>query len=212
MSGFMSVRSPAQRKRNRRRALSLIGFSQNWGTHLIHGLAGIGVTPLVTGDIFPDRSIEIMFQTRIRILANAGVHRGLIFEFGSSSRGCAAWVGDNTIGFTAGSGTVANDRAEALFDFGGELPVSREFQLIFAVKTGSGRIRIFDGGLRIADQTAVNGDFNGDYSDAADGSFASALVGTITPGVPAASQIAPSGFEVIEPLTIFNGQHPREFF
>lgn len=212
MSGFMSVPNAAQRKRNRRRALSLVGFSQNFGTHLIHGSAGIGVTPLVTANILPDRSIEIMFQTRIRILTNAGVHRGLIFELGSSSRGCAAWVGDQTIGFTAGSGVVANDRAEAVWDFGAELPPTREFQLIFAVKTGSGRIRIFDGGLRIADATAVNGDFNGDYSDSENGSFASALVTTITPGVPVLSQIAPNGFEVIEPLTIFNGQHPREFF
>ena len=212
MSGFLSVPISAQRKRNRRRALSLTGFSQNWGTHLIHGSAGIGVTPIETGTILPDRGIEIMFQTRIRILANVGVHRGLIFELGSSTRGCAAWVGDQTIGFTAGSGVVANDRAEAVWSFGAELPPSREFQLIFAVKTGAGRIRIFDGGLRIADQAAVNGDFNGDWSDGADGSFASALVGTITPGVPAVSQIAPSGFEVIEPLTVFNGQHPREFF
>lgn len=291
MSGFVSVPIPAQRKRNRRRALSLIGFSQNFGTHLIHGSGGIGVSPLITTEIIngPNRRVsnvtqanpasvttfkdhefttgqvveiediggmveltdgpytitvtgantftldginstgftaytsggtareqiretDIMFQTRIRILANAGVHKGLIFEIGSSTRGCAAWVGDQTIGFTAGSGTVANDRAEAIFDFGAELPPTREFQLIFAVKTGSGRIRILDGGLRIADETAVNGDFNGNYSDDENGSFASALVGTITPGVPAASQIAPDGFEVIEPLTIFNGQHPREFF
>ena len=195
---------------NRRKARA--GFSQNYVTHLIHGSASIGVTPLVTDDIFPSRSLSIFFQTRIRILANGGVHRGLIFEFGSSSRGCAAWVGDNTIGLTAGSGSVADDRATAIFDLGGELSVGREFQLTLAIITGPGRVRIWDGGLRIADAIAVNNEFNGDYADTDNGSFASALVGTITPGVPPASQIAPSGFEVIEPLTIFNGQHPREFF
>ncbi len=197
---------------NQKRRKARAGFSQNFVTHLLHGTSSIGVTPLVTDTILPNRSIEIMFQTRIRILSNGGVHRGLIFELGGSGRGCAAWVGDDTIGLTAGSGTVADDRATAIWDFGAELPVGRVFQLIFAIKTGSGRVRILDGGLRIADETAVNDDFDGDYADSNNGSFASALVSTITPGVPAASQIAPSGFEVIAPLLIFNGQIPRQFF
>lgn len=107
---------------------------------------------------------------------------------------------------------VAGDRATAIWNFGAELPPTRELQLIFAIRTGAGRVRIFDGGNRIADDIAANGDFGpGDYSDAADGSFASALVGTITPGVPAASQIAPNGFEVIAPLFAFNNQLPRNF-
>lgn len=199
-----------QRMQDRRK--SRAGYSDQFITHIIHGSVAIGVTPLLTGTILPDRSFSVMFQTRIRILANGGIHRGLIFELGSSTRGCAAWVGDQTIGLTAGDGVVAGDRATAIWSFGAELPPGREFQLIFAVKTGQGRVRIFDGGNRIADTIAANGDFGpGDYSDGADGSFASALVGTITPGVPAASQIAPSGFEVIAPLFVFNNQVPRMF-
>ena len=200
---------PFLEQQKRRKARS--GFSQNFITHLIHGTVAIGVTPLVTNTILPDRSRSIFFETRIRILANGGVHRGLIFEFGGSSRGCAAWVGDQTIGITAGSGTVAADRATAIWSFGAELPIGREFQLTLAIQTGPGRVRIWSGGNRIASDIAANGNFNGEYADTDNGSFASALVGTITPGVPAASQIAPSGFEVIAPLRIFNNQTPRSF-
>lgn len=187
------------------------GYPQKFVTHLLHGALDIPLTPIVTNDSFPDRSVPIMYSTRIRILANGGIHRGLIFEFGGSLRGCAAWVGDQTIGLTAGSGTVANERATAIFDLGSELSVGREFQLVFAIKTGAGLVRIWDGGREIARAASVAGDFNGDYADTNNGSFAAALVGTITPGVPAASQIAPSGFEVIEPLKVFDRQNPVEF-
>lgn len=196
---------------NQKRRKSRSGYSDNFITHLIHGSVAIGFSPILTDTILPSRAGNIMFQTRIRIVANGGVHRGLIFELGGSARGCAAWVGDQTIGLTAGSGTVANDRATATWDFGAELPPGREFQLIFAINTGAARVRFWDGGNRRADAIAVSGDFNGDYADTDDGSFASALVGTITPGVPAASQIAPSGFEVIAPLTVFNNQTPKSF-
>jgi hypothetical protein len=198
-----------QQRQHRRKDRS--GFSNNFITHFLHGSGVIGLTPIVTGDVFPSRAGNIMFQTRIRITANGGVHRGLIFELGGSARGAAAWVGDQTIGITAGSGTVANDRATATWDFGAELPVGREFQLTFAIQAGSGRVRFWDGGNRRAAAISVNGDFNGDWADTNNGSFALALVGTITPGVPAASQIAPSGFEVIAPLNVYNNQVPRSF-
>ncbi len=196
---------------NEKRRKARAGYSQNFVTHLIHGSAGIGVSPLVTDDIFPDRSIPIQFQTRIRILA--GVSQGLIFEFGSSTRGAAAWVEPNMIGIVAGNGAVANERVSAVWDLGAALATSRIFQLTFVIVPGSGRVRLWDFGIRRADGVAVDNDFGpGDWADTENGSFASALVGTVMADVPVASRIAPSNFEVIEPLTIFNGQQPRLFF
>jgi len=186
------------------------GYSQNFITHLIHGSAGIGVTPLVTASMFPDRSLPIMFQTRIRI--QAGVSQGLIFEFGSSTRGAAAWVEPNMIGIVAGNGVVANERASAVWNLGAALPTDRIFQLTFAIVPGSGRVRLWDFGIRRADGVAVDNDFGpGDWADAENGSFAEAVVGTVMADVPVASRIAPSNFEVIAPLLIFNNQMPRSF-
>lgn len=196
---------------NQKRRKARAGYSQNFVTHLIHGSAGIGVSPLVTDDIFPDRSIPIQFQTRIRILT--GVSQGLIFEFGSSTRGVAAWVEPNMIGIVAGNGAVANERTSAVWDLGAALATSRIFQLTFVIVPGSGRARLWDFGIRRADGVAVDNDFGpGDWADTENGSFASAPVGTVMADVPVASRIAPSNFEVIEPLTIFNGQQPRAFF
>ncbi len=196
---------------NEKRRKARAGYSENFITHLIHGSAGIGVTPLVTDDIFPDRSLPIMFQTRIRILT--GVSQGLIFEFGSSTRGAAAWVEPNMIGIVAGNGGVANERASAVWDLGAALATSRIFQLTFVIVPGSGRVRLWDFGIRQADGVAVDNDFGpGDWADTENGSFASAVVGTVMADVPVGSRIAPSNFEVIEPLCIFNNQVPQSFF
>jgi hypothetical protein len=149
------------------------------------------------------RIAPVFFETRIRITANGGIHRGLIFELGSSTRGCAAWVGDQTIGLTAGG--VGNASATATWDLGAELPVGREFQLSFVVIPHQGSVTIRDGGATLARTVSVDGDFGGAWADVENGSFASALVSSIAPGVPVASQIAPSGFEVIAPLRAFVG-------
>jgi hypothetical protein len=156
------------------------------------------------------RNQPIMFQTRIRILA--GVSQGLIFEFGSSTRGAAAWVEPNMIGIVSGNGAVSNERASAVWDLGAALATDRIFQLTFAIMPGPGRVRLWDFGLRRADGVAVANDFgSGDWADTENGSFASAVVGTVMADVPAGSRIAPSNFEVIEPLKIFAGQIPRGF-
>jgi hypothetical protein len=198
---------PFIEKRRKARA----GFSENFVTHLLHGSGSIGVTPLVTDDIFPDRSLPIMFQTRIRILT--GVSQGLIFEFGSSTRGAAAWVEPNMIGIVAGNGGVSNERASAVWDLGAALATSRIFQLTFVIVPGSGKVRVWDFGIRQANGVAVDNDFGpGDWADTENGSFASALVGTVMADVPVGSRIAPSNFEVIEPLTVFNNQTPKNFF
>lgn len=196
--------------RNTKRKKARAGFSQNFLTHNIHGSAGIGVTPLDTDALFPDRSVPIMFQTRIRI--QAGTSQGLIFELGSSTRGAAAWVEPNGIGLVAGDGVVANDRASAVWDLGAALATDREFLLTFAIIPGAGKVRLWNYGIRQANGVAVSNDFGpGDWADTEDGSFASAVVGTVMADVPVGSRIAPSNFVVIEPLRVYVGQIPRNY-
>ncbi len=276
--------------RNVKRKKARAGYSQNFQTHLIHGVGAIGVTPIDTTTLLngppspikaitkdnpaevtsanphgfqtgyvvtiedvggmveitdgqytvtvidawaytldgidssafttytsggharkQNRNQPIMFQTRIKI--SAGVSQGLIFEFGSSTRGCAAWVEPNKIGIVSGNGGVANERVSAVWDLGAALATDRIFQLTFAINPGSGSARIWNFGIRQASGVSVDGDFgSGDWADTEDGSFASAVAGTVMADVPVGSRIAPSNFDVVQPLKIFVGQIPRSFF
>lgn len=196
---------------NQKRRKARAEFSPGFVTHLIRGSSSIPVTPLVTDDLFPDRSLPITFQTRIRILGE--VAQGLIFEFGSSTRGAAAWVEGTGIGFVAGDGDGEGlMRGTAFWDLEGTLETSREFQLTFAIIPGSGAVRLWNFGRREANGVATNNDFGpGDWADTENGSFASAPVGTVMDTVPVGSRIAPSNFEVIQQLKIFNHQAPMGF-
>ena len=168
-------------------------------------------TATIVATLFPDRERPITLYTRIRILDNGGVHRGLIFEFGSATRGMAAWVGDQTIGLTAGG--LTTEQATATWDLGVELQPGREFQLMFVVRPGDGRIHIFNRGRSLQAATASGGSFGtGGWADGEAGSFAAAADTTTPDGVPALSDQAPAGFEVILPLTVLNGFVPTEFF
>ena len=114
----------------------------------------------------------------------------------------------------AGDGTVADpSSAFATYQPGGELAIGLEADLVFAVRPGDARIRAWLGGNEILRDTANGGSFPSDlWSDSNDGSFASAESGDTSGNVPATSNQAPDGFEVIEPLSVFVNQRPRHFF
>ena len=193
----------------RERRRSLAGVPEMYRTHQIYGGTAMAVASIDTGSIFPARDILVTFKTAIRITDNAGQHRGLVFEFGDSTTGVALWIGDQTIGFHAGdSGTT--DGATATFDNGAELPVGLELDLIAAVRPGSGLVRLYGNGREIA-RGAASGGAASPWASGAAGSFAAAAQGTVPTDVPVASQGAPAGFEVIEPLSVYVGQIPRHF-
>ena len=85
-----------------RRRLSLAGIPEMFRTMQIFGGAAMAVVDIDTGAIFPSRTSPITFRTAIEITDNAGVHKGLVFEFSGADIGAALWVGDSTIGFHAG--------------------------------------------------------------------------------------------------------------
>jgi len=197
--------------RFRERRAAGAGFPALHQTHKFVGDGVLPVTGLDTGAIFPDRERPITIVTSLIITANAGVHRGLIFEFGSSTRGLAAWVGDQTIGFTAGG--MGDHAATALYDLAAELPVGREFLLWLSVNPGTGTVWIHDHGNLLAKGQAVNASFGvGGWSDGGLGSFASAKNGTVAPGVPVASDQAPAGFAMRSPLRAYLGQLSQGVF
>lgn len=201
---------------SRERRKSLAGFPDQFRDMRLFGNTVMEIPSINTGASFPTRTTVISFKTAIRILTGTGVgsdeHRGLIFEFGDAAIGAALWVGDQTIGFHAGEDLLVNG-ATALFDNTVELPVGLELSIIAAIRPGDGRVRVWGNGREIARGLATSDTFGaaGAWSAASNGSFASAAQGAVIPDVPAVSQGAPSGFEVIEPLSVFVGKIPRHF-
>lgn len=193
----------------RERRRSLAGVPELFRSHQIFGGTAMPVASIDTGAIFPSRSGLVTFKTAIRITENSGEHRGLVFEFGDSATGVALWIGDETIGFHAGDDGDA-DGATALYDLGAELPVGAEYSLTAAVRSGDGRVRLWANGTEIARATATNESIAAWAADSA-GSFAAAAQGTVVADVPVASQGAPTGFTVIEPLSVYVNQIPRHF-
>lgn len=196
---------------SRERRKSLAGIPELHRTHRIFGGTAMAVADVDAAQ-FPTRTTLCTWKTAIRITENAGQHRGIILELGDSDIGVAAWVGDQTIGFHAGEDGTVNG-ATALYDAGAELPVGLELELVFSVSPGDGKVRIWGNGIEIARSESSGGDFGtaGTWANSSNGSFAAAIQGTTPVDVPAISQGAPAGFEVIEPLSIYVGQKPRHF-
>jgi len=198
------------------RRKSLAGFPDMFRNMRIFGDTVMAVANIDTNARFPSRTGVITFKTAIRILEGTGVgsdeHRGLVFEFGDAAIGAALWVGDSTIGFHAGEDGTVNG-ATALFDNTVELPETLELELLCAVRPGDGRVRMWGNGTELARSTASSNTFGalGTWTAAADGSFAAAKQGAVVADVPAVSDQAPSGFQVIEPLSVFVGKVPRHF-
>ena len=166
-------------------------------------------TPILAAE-FPDTDVPITLRTRVRIVANAGVHEGLIFEVGDAATAMAAWIDDDQIAFRAGD-ALAADRGLASVTTGtGELQIDREFDLTFVVNPGDGRVRIWDrGDNELARDAASNGQLPNGWAASSNGAFAAAAVGALPADVLQTG--APNGFVVIRPLSVFVGQVPRHF-
>lgn len=197
---------------SRERRRSLAGIPELYRTAQHFGGTAMAVASLDTDALFPDLTLPITFKTAITITDNVGQHRGLVFEFGDAAIGAALWVGDETIGFHAGEDSTVNG-ATALFDNSAELPIGWSPEIVVSIRPGDGRIRMWANGNELARATASSDTFGvaGAWTAASEGSFAAAAQGAVVPDVPAASQGAPDGFTVVEPLSVFNGQVPRHF-
>ena len=188
---------------SRRRRRSLGGVPELFRTHAL----AIPTTPLPATS-FPLRTSPVTLETAIRITANSGVHRGLIFELGDATTAIAAWVDDDSISLRAGDGGA--DGALAAFSTGsGELPVGQVFDLVFSVRPGDGRLQVWGGSVTLASKQSSSGTMPNGWAASSNGAFASAAVGALPADVLRTG--APDGFEVIRPLSIYVGQVPRHF-
>ncbi len=183
----------------RERRRSLAGIVQLYRTSRIFGPAMAADIPdvLLSGVL----ASPITFQTAVRI--NSGTDAGLIFGYGSGTSAVGLWLNsDQTLGFHAGAAGV--DGATALTP---ALAVGGEFDIVVSVRPGNDKVRIWVNGREAARADSVNG--IGTFAAAgADGDFAQAggpFVADIT------EQGAPTGFEVIEPLSVYTKQFPRHF-
>ena len=173
-----------------------------YGTHIIP----IPTRPIL-GNRFPSVDIPATFWTAIRITGASPA--GLIFELGNDTTGIAAWVDDDTIGFRAGD-AAAGDFGSALFvNAAGTLPDGLELDLVFAVRPGDGRVRMWGNGREIARGVAANGQLPNGWSSGTNGSFALNRSGNTPPDVTEFG--IPADFACIEPLRAFMGQIPRHF-
>ncbi len=186
--------------RGRRR--SLAGMPRMSRSHF-YGIP----TATIPAAAFPARDVLVTFWTAIRITGAAPT--GLIFEFGSDATAIAAWLNDDEISLRAGD-AAAGDRALATFtNPGGSLPVGLELDLVFAVRPGDGRVRIWGNGKEIARDIALGGALPSGWGASSPGAFATSANGTLPGDVSQTG--APSSFDVISPLSVFSKQVPRHF-
>lgn len=191
----------ALRFHSRERRRSLAGVPELFRTLLL---------PIPTAAIpvgsFPVRDVLVTFWTAIRI--TGATPAGLIFEVGDGTTAIAAWLNDTDIQLRAG-GSAAADRGLATFDNTVSLPDTLELDLVFAVRPGDGRVRIWGNGNEIARDTASGGEFPAGWAADSLGAFAAAANGALPADVLQTG--APSDFDVIQPLSVFVGQVPRHF-
>jgi hypothetical protein len=192
----------------RRRRKSLAGFVSLHRTHRLASAASI-----TTGDIFPNTDTPFTFKTGLEF--EAGTSEGLIFEFGSSTAGIAAWITNTELGFTAGNGVAGSvDSVTGVYTIpsSGVWQTGQKIRLTFAVSPSIGKIQVWMNGHEIIRARASSGALlNGEWSDSGDGSFMDAVQGTVNLNVPVAQRIAPSNFIFTELLSVYANQLPDHF-
>lgn len=187
---------------SRERRRSLAGVPELFRTLL---LSDIPTTPVLATS-FPTRDVLVTLWTSIRITGAAPT--GLIFELGDAATALAAWIDDTNVILRAGD-AAADDRGIATFDNTVSLPIGLELDLVYAIRPGDGRVRIWGNGEEIARGVATNGQLPNGWAASSNGAFAAAAVGALPADVTQTG--APTNFEVIQPLSVFVGQVPRHF-
>lgn len=179
----------------RRRRESLAGLARMHRTHRIFGGTVMGVDPIVTVDVFPDRTTPVTFRTVVRTVAGAGNHSGRIFQIGTDPK-VFLFFNNTLIGATAGAVGTGDGTPLGMWTVPGGIPDDWEVELVTAVNPGNGKMRIWANGQSVIAVQAANESFNGPWSDANDGVFVAPELNRV---------------EVIEPLSVYVGQLPRHF-
>ncbi len=191
----------------RARRRSNAGAAGLFRTHLFRGSTAMAVADINTTAAFVDRNEPVTFRTAIRITGASPT--GLVFEFGGATRGAGIGVLGAIIALTAGA--TGNAHATAVFTNPAAFEVGEEIQLLAAIDPGNGKVRLWgNNGKELARATAVDGSFGGTWAGSDNGSFAAIASGAVAVDLILSNQ-APVDFEVIEPLSVYNGSLPLHF-
>lgn len=160
-------------------------------------------TTTIPATAFPVRNTPVTFQTALRI-TNGATAAGLLFEFGDNlTNAVAAWLDvAGVLHFRAGPPASF---PHAIWDNGGSFTNGRKMELLFLVRPGNGLVAIFvDGKERARGSGTIS-----QWARAAAGSFAADANGA--PPADVLQTLAPVGFELIKPLSVYINQVPRNF-
>lgn len=179
-------------------------------THRFVGAAAMAVTPIDTDAVFPSRTTSITFVTEIEITGAA--EAGIVFEFGDSTTGIKLAISAGSIFVAAGDVadvldvSAGADGSVALAALGS---IGARVQLTVAVNPGTGQVRVWADDNVVIRANAPQQMFNG-WAAIEDGAFAAAQVTSSTQRGQAING-APTNFDVVRPLDVFQGQLPRNF-
>lgn len=162
-----------------------------------------GDNPIDTDAAFPDRGLPITVAMVVK--RTAAGSNGLLFDFGGTTTGFAAYLDGADLGFAAGA-AVGTDGG--LITVSSALPAtSQNFRLVFTVVPGFGVMRVWiDGLIKGALETASMSAWAG----TGDGAIGDAGAGGTTARVPAPQAVTLANAAVVGPARFYYSQRPRQ--
>jgi hypothetical protein len=162
--------------------------------------------PIDTDVVFPGTLLEpITFA--LELVRTDPASNGLLFEFGSSSRGIAAAIDGDDLIVGAGS-SVADDGVTITAVDALPREDLRHLVVVTAIP-GTGLIAAWVDGQLVGRELAVAGNFNGGWSDDGDGAIED-VAGTVISRIPVGQAVALTDAEVTRSVRAYFKQRPRQ--
>ncbi|MCI0391685.1 MAG: hypothetical protein MOB07_23315 [Acidobacteria bacterium] len=159
-------------------------------------------TNINTATVFGDAASRTRPVTFAFALTRSGVGAGIVFEFGSTTRGVAVWVSGNNVGVAAGTGTATPNNGVTLAATNALPATGQRFQFVLAINPGDGRVELWRNGLRVASGQSVAGTFGGEWADTNNGAVGN-LQGTVNDRVPVGERVALANVAIVGPLKVY---------
>jgi len=178
-------------------------------THFISAGTDLPVATIDTDALFPSRDLAVTLVTEIECQGAPPNPVGIIWEFGSSAQGAKLAVNGDTLFFAAGD-DAGSDGVDGSIVVPALLEDNFRLHITCAMVPGAGLARVWLDGelvLRLGDGTAF---LNNEWADTEDGAFLSAENTTSTQRGQTING-APSDFVGLRPLSVYQGQIPRQF-
>jgi hypothetical protein len=163
---------------------------------------GVADTNIATGTVFPQSNVRSFPVTFSFELTRSGVGAGVVFEFGSTTRGVAVWADGNNVGVAAGAGTGAPNNGVTLTATNGLPSTGRRFKFALTMTPGNGVVELYRDGDLISGGVAVANTFNGEWADTDAGAVGN-LQGTVNDRVPIGKRIALANVALVGQLKVF---------